>query len=234
MLEVALPPTDATPTRRSSGEYALMAVMETRRVRPLLRRPLVAAVGGVGDAAARRRRPSSRPVRGAPCAARRGRRASADVGRGRRRVSAGWPRPSACAAAGHDVTVLERNAEAGGKLAVRERDGFTFDTGPSLVTLPHVFDELFRAGRHARSPTRSTWCASTRSSATTGPTGQLDVPTIRRDGDAFDASRRAGAAWRASIDRGRRIWDVSRADVLRRADDAARCRSPPAALARAT
>ncbi|MEN9505443.1 MAG: hypothetical protein RI958_1369 [Actinomycetota bacterium] len=48
-------------------------------------------------------------------------------------------------AAGHDVTVIERAAEAGGKLAVRERDGFSFDIGPSLVTLPHVFDELFRA-----------------------------------------------------------------------------------------
>jgi phytoene desaturase len=48
---------------------------------------------------------------------------------------------------GHDVTVHERHAVPGGKLAVLERDGFTFDTGPSLVTLPHVYDELFqRAG----------------------------------------------------------------------------------------
>ena len=50
------------------------------------------------------------------------------------------------AAAGHAVTVLERNAEPGGKLAVLRRDGFTFDIGPSLLTLPDVFDELFRAG----------------------------------------------------------------------------------------
>jgi len=47
-------------------------------------------------------------------------------------------------AAGHEVVVLERGAVAGGKLAVREREGFTFDVGPSLVTLPHVFDELLR------------------------------------------------------------------------------------------
>jgi hypothetical protein len=45
---------------------------------------------------------------------------------------------------GHAVTVYERNAELGGKLAVLQRDGFTFDIGPSLVTLPHVYDELFR------------------------------------------------------------------------------------------
>lgn len=47
-------------------------------------------------------------------------------------------------AAGLGVTLLERNGESGGKLAVRRFGGFVFDTGPSLVTLPHVYDELFR------------------------------------------------------------------------------------------
>lgn len=47
-------------------------------------------------------------------------------------------------AAGHHVVVLERAPQPGGKLAVRQRDGFSFDIGPSLITLPHVFDELFR------------------------------------------------------------------------------------------
>jgi phytoene desaturase len=46
------------------------------------------------------------------------------------------------AAAGHRVTVHERAAEPGGKLAVYERDGYRFDTGPSLLTLPQVFDDL--------------------------------------------------------------------------------------------
>jgi phytoene desaturase len=48
------------------------------------------------------------------------------------------------AAAGHDVVVLERNPVVGGKLATLEEGGYTFDIGPSLLTLPHVFDELFR------------------------------------------------------------------------------------------
>ncbi len=47
------------------------------------------------------------------------------------------------AAGGHRVTVFERNDELGGKLGVRQRDGYSFDTGPSLVTLPAEFDELF-------------------------------------------------------------------------------------------
>src|SRR5688500_5735662 len=48
-------------------------------------------------------------------------------------------------AAGHEVELHERNEVLGGKVAVLERDGFTFDVGPALVTLPQVLDELFRA-----------------------------------------------------------------------------------------
>ena len=47
------------------------------------------------------------------------------------------------AAAGHDVTVCEAQPTVGGKLGTYERDGFRFDTGPSLVTMPFVFEELF-------------------------------------------------------------------------------------------
>ena len=46
------------------------------------------------------------------------------------------------AAAGHRVTVHERAATVGGKLGRYERDGFHFDTGPSLLTLPQVFTGL--------------------------------------------------------------------------------------------
>ncbi|GAA2667531.1 phytoene desaturase family protein [Actinoplanes palleronii] len=46
------------------------------------------------------------------------------------------------AEAGHRVTVFEQSGQAGGKLAGYERDGFRFDTGPSLLTLPDVFTPL--------------------------------------------------------------------------------------------
>jgi phytoene desaturase len=48
-------------------------------------------------------------------------------------------------AAGHEVTVLEQAATHGGKLGTLTRDGYTFDTGPSLLTLPHVYRDLFAA-----------------------------------------------------------------------------------------
>jgi phytoene desaturase len=45
--------------------------------------------------------------------------------------------------AGHSVTVLEQTAAAGGKAGRWEASGFAFDTGPSLLTMPWVFSELF-------------------------------------------------------------------------------------------
>ncbi len=43
----------------------------------------------------------------------------------------------------HDVTVIEQAPTYGGKLGTFERDGFVFDTGPSLLTLPAVYRDLF-------------------------------------------------------------------------------------------
>lgn len=47
------------------------------------------------------------------------------------------------ARAGCDVTVFEQQPFTGGKAASESFDGFRFDTGPSLVTMPEVFDDLF-------------------------------------------------------------------------------------------
>jgi phytoene desaturase len=45
--------------------------------------------------------------------------------------------------AGHAVEVWEKNSEPGGKLKALHVDGFTWGTGPSLLTMPHVLRELF-------------------------------------------------------------------------------------------
>ncbi len=44
---------------------------------------------------------------------------------------------------GHQVTLLEHADRVGGKLFTYRRDGFAFDTGPSLLTLPAVYRDLF-------------------------------------------------------------------------------------------
>lgn len=50
------------------------------------------------------------------------------------------------AACNHHVVVLEKNNLPGGKMQQIKRDGFRFDTGPSLFTLPHLVSELLDLG----------------------------------------------------------------------------------------
>jgi diapolycopene oxygenase len=50
---------------------------------------------------------------------------------------------------GYSVTIHEKNARIGGKLNVLKEQGYTFDLGPSILTLPHIFARLFeRSGRN--------------------------------------------------------------------------------------
>ena len=45
-------------------------------------------------------------------------------------------------AKGYEVTVLEMRDKPGGRAYVYEQDGFTFDAGPTIVTVPFILDEL--------------------------------------------------------------------------------------------
>ncbi|AWN45770.1 phytoene desaturase [Methylobacterium terrae] len=47
-------------------------------------------------------------------------------------------------ARGYRVTVLERLEQPGGRARVHRQDGFTFDAGPTIVTAPFLFEELWR------------------------------------------------------------------------------------------
>ncbi|WP_434741031.1 phytoene desaturase family protein [Micromonospora sp. SH-82] len=134
------------------------------------------------------------------------------------------------AAAGHEVTVCEQAETVGGKLGRYVHDtpagSFHFDTGPSLLTLPQVFHDLFEATgakldeyldlvgldpivRHVF--------------ADSGPT--LDScadPEVfaERIGVAF--GDRAVADWQRLWQRSARIWDASWRDILRRRVDSPR------------
>jgi diapolycopene oxygenase len=49
---------------------------------------------------------------------------------------------------GYEVAVIEKNDKLGGKLNLLEIDGYRFDLGPSILTLPHLFERLFeRSGK---------------------------------------------------------------------------------------
>ena len=46
--------------------------------------------------------------------------------------------------AGLSVTVLEAREKIGGRAYIWQKDGFTFDTGPSWYLMPEAFDQFFR------------------------------------------------------------------------------------------
>lgn len=46
---------------------------------------------------------------------------------------------------GFEVVIYEANKTIGGRSNILERDGFRFDTGPSLLNYPWVFEQLFAA-----------------------------------------------------------------------------------------
>lgn len=47
------------------------------------------------------------------------------------------------AARGYRVTVVDKLASPGGRAVVRERQGFVFDSGPTVITAPWLFEELW-------------------------------------------------------------------------------------------
>lgn len=107
------------------------------------------------------------------------------------------------AALGHDVTVCEQADTVGGKLGWSERDGFAFDTGPSLLTWPDQLRRLFEA--------------------TGAPLDQVlplqpVAPTDHRftDGSRLHLDDDLGPGWRRLLHRARRIWDATEGPFLSR------------------
>ncbi|MFO0410273.1 MAG: phytoene desaturase family protein, partial [Planctomycetota bacterium] len=47
------------------------------------------------------------------------------------------------AARGHQVTLFDKNAWFGGKAAVHHQDGYRFDMGPTILTIPSVLKRIF-------------------------------------------------------------------------------------------
>lgn len=54
------------------------------------------------------------------------------------------------AARGHHVTLLEQRDKLGGRAYVFEQDGFRFDGGPTVITAPFLFDDIFAAAGRRR------------------------------------------------------------------------------------
>lgn len=52
--------------------------------------------------------------------------------------------------AGHDVTILEKRDKLGGRAYVYEQNGFKFDGGPTVITAPFLFDDIWEVAGKKR------------------------------------------------------------------------------------
>ena len=130
------------------------------------------------------------------------------------------------AAQGHQVTICEQAEQVGGKLGRFERDGFVFDTGPSLLTLPAVYRDLFiktgnRLEDHVNLVPVDPVCHYRFADGT-----ELELPNASRAGvtqalnDALGGD--AGHQWATLMDRAALIWDATRETFLESPLDGAR------------
>ena len=122
------------------------------------------------------------------------------------------------AARGHSVTVLEQAATVGGKLGRYERDGFVFDTGPSLLTLPAVYRDLFLATGGRLEDVVDLVPVDPVAHYRFADGVELDMPNVSRTriaaawDDALGGG--AGADWASFMERAARIWDATRETFL--------------------
>ena len=99
-------------------------------------------------------------------------------------------------ARGYRVTVLEKLDAPGGRGYQLHQDGFTFDAGPTIITAPFLFEELWALfGRGCR--TTSTCGRSRRSTRSASPTATTfkvsgDADAMRAEVARFDPSDVAG------------------------------------------
>jgi phytoene desaturase len=130
------------------------------------------------------------------------------------------------AALGHQVTLCEQAAQAGGKLGVLAKDGFVFDTGPSLVTLPAVYRDLFLATGGPLEAEIRLEPVDPVCTYRFGDGTPLAMPNGPRSAiaRAWDEALGAGAGadWIAFLGRAGAIWDATRGTFLEAPLDGAR------------
>ncbi|MEU0336194.1 NAD(P)/FAD-dependent oxidoreductase [Streptomyces sp. NPDC006193] len=123
------------------------------------------------------------------------------------------------AVAGHRVTVYERTETYGGAVRRFERDGFRFDTGPGLLTLPAVYRDLFvKTGKEPLEDCVELVQVDP-SSRHVFPDGTaVSLPNASRAGvvAALDEALGAGAGerWGDFLVRAREAWDRTRRPLL--------------------
>ncbi|MEU1409411.1 NAD(P)/FAD-dependent oxidoreductase [Streptomyces sp. NPDC005728] len=123
------------------------------------------------------------------------------------------------AVAGHRVAVYERDETYGGAVRRFERDGFAFDTGPGLLTLPAVYRDLFlKTGKRPLEDCVELVQVDLSSRHVFADGTEVSLPNASRAGAvaALDEALGAGAGqrWGDFLVRAREAWDRTRRPLL--------------------
>ena len=123
------------------------------------------------------------------------------------------------AVAGHRVTVYERTETYGGAVRRFERDGFGFDTGPGLLTLPAVWRDLFlKTGKQPLEECVELVQVDPSSRHLFADGTEVALPNASRAGvvTALEEALGAGAGerWGDFLVRARETWDRTRRPLL--------------------
>jgi UDP-galactopyranose mutase len=119
---------------------------------------------------------------------------------------------------GHEVTLLERGSRLGGALLPVERNGFTWDGGPSYTLLPAVVRDLFRkSGRPAERELDLVPLDVLREHRFADGTAVRLPPTRAAQLDAVDAlGPGLGHRWADHVHAYAEDWEVLRREYLER------------------
>jgi len=129
------------------------------------------------------------------------------------------------AGAGRDVTVVERASVPGGRAGLLTVDGYRFDTGPVVLTMPALIEEAFAAvgERLADWVTLTAVDPAYRAHFPDGSTLDVIADTARMAGEIgrLCGSREADGYLRF-VEHTRRLWQLERADFIERNLDSPR------------
>lgn len=132
--------------------------------------------------------------------------------------AAGMATAARLAVKGHHVTVIEAANVPGGKLARYERDGYAFDTGPSLFTLPAVYRDLFLKTGGAFEEAVDLQEIDPAFAYFFADGSRVTVPGVgtARCANAFADSfgAQAGQDWRSLMERAGSMWRITRGPFL--------------------
>ena len=123
------------------------------------------------------------------------------------------------ATVGHRVTVCEAGPTHGGMVGQYRRDGFRFDTGPTLLTLPAVYRDLMLKTGRTRLEDEVELRPVDPSSLHLLPDGSrfaLANASLAKVVQALDEALGAGAGtrWGELLERGRGVWEATRRPLL--------------------